>query len=237
MHKTLTRTLTTLAGSAAVAAGLFMSAPAAMAVPDSTWDKLAECESGGNWSIDTGNGYSGGLQFSPSTWEAYGGSGKASDASRGEQIAVAERVLEGQGWGAWPSCSKQIGASGSAEPRAAQPKQETRAESSTQKSQGSSDTQQAPRQQAGGDTSQQWEQDTTPRQKQQAPATTPAPVKPAPVASSGDQHTVKAGESLDSIAADRGIEQGWMQLWAANLDTVGNPDLIEVGQVLELPAA
>lgn len=233
MHKTLTRTLTTLAGSAAVAAGLFMAAPAAMAAPDSTRDQLAECESGGNWSIDTGNGYSGGLQFSPSTWEAYGGSGKASDASRGEQIAVAERVLEGQGWGAWTSCSKQVGASGAAEPRAEQPKQETRSESSSQSQGGSNSQQQAPQK------TDQRGQGSTPEQapQQQAPVAPPAPVKPAPVESSGKQHTVKAGESLDSIAADRGVDQGWMQLWAANLDTVGNPDLIEVGQVLELPAA
>lgn len=73
------------------------------------WDALAQCESGGNWGIDTGNGYSGGLQFSPSTWQAYGGSGSAANASREEQIAVAERVLAGQGWGAWPSCSSQLG--------------------------------------------------------------------------------------------------------------------------------
>lgn len=207
-----------------------------MAAPDSTWDRLAECESGGNWSIDTGNGYSGGLQFSPSTWEAYGGSGKASDASRGEQIAVAERVLEGQGWGAWPSCSKQVGASGSAEPRAEQPKQETRSESSTQSQGGSNSQQQAPQKQGapGEQRGQDSHQEQAPQQ--QVPVAPPAPAKPAPVASSGKQHTVKAGESLDSIAADRGVDQGWMQLWAANLDTVGNPDLIEVGQVLELPA-
>ncbi|HEX7133227.1 MAG TPA: transglycosylase family protein [Iamia sp.] len=73
------------------------------------WDALAQCESGGNWSTNTGNGYSGGLQFSPSTWAAYGGSGSAHNASREQQIAVAERVLAAQGWGAWPSCSSQLG--------------------------------------------------------------------------------------------------------------------------------
>jgi hypothetical protein len=60
---------------------------------------------------NTGNGYYGGLQFSPSTWRAYGGSGPAAHASREEQIAVAERVLAAQGWGAWPVCSRQAGAS------------------------------------------------------------------------------------------------------------------------------
>ena len=84
----------------------------ANAAPDSVWDQLAQCESGGNWSINTGNGYQGGLQFSPSTWSAYGGSGSAHNASRAEQIAVAERVLAAQGWGAWPSCSKKLGITG-----------------------------------------------------------------------------------------------------------------------------
>ncbi len=73
------------------------------------WDALARCESGGNWAANTGNGYYGGLQFSPSTWRAYGGSGLPHQASRGAQIAVAERVLAGQGWGAWPSCSRRAG--------------------------------------------------------------------------------------------------------------------------------
>lgn len=78
-------------------------------VPTSTWDKLAECESSGNWSINTGNGYSGGLQFLPSTWKAYGGTGQAHNASKAEQIRVAENVLEGQGWGAWPACASKLG--------------------------------------------------------------------------------------------------------------------------------
>lgn len=71
------------------------------------WDAVAACESGGDWHIDSGNGYSGGLQFSASTWRAYGGTGRASQASREEQIAVAERVLAGQGIGAWPVCGRR----------------------------------------------------------------------------------------------------------------------------------
>jgi LysM repeat protein len=73
------------------------------------WDRLAECESGGNWSISTGNGYYGGLQFSQSSWNAAGGSGNPAAASREEQIRVAENLLDMQGWGAWPSCSSQLG--------------------------------------------------------------------------------------------------------------------------------
>ncbi|MDN5914666.1 MAG: transglycosylase family protein [Pseudonocardia sp.] len=104
----------TVAGAVVVGASAAIAGTAS-AAPDDTWDALAQCESGGNWSTSTGNGYAGGLQFSPSTWKAYGGSGSASSASRSEQIAVAERVLAEQGWGAWPSCSKKTGASGKAD--------------------------------------------------------------------------------------------------------------------------
>jgi hypothetical protein len=68
------------------------------------WDAVAACESGGNWAINTGNGYYGGLQFTPGTWHANGGSGMPNQASREEQIRVAENVLRTQGIGAWPSC-------------------------------------------------------------------------------------------------------------------------------------
>jgi LysM repeat protein len=80
-----------------------------VAVGGSVWDRLARCESGGNWSINTGNGYAGGLQFSSGTWRANGGSGSANNASRAEQIRVAQRVLASQGWGAWPACSARLG--------------------------------------------------------------------------------------------------------------------------------
>jgi resuscitation-promoting factor RpfA len=73
-----------------------------------TWDRLAQCESGGNWSADTGNGFSGGLQFTPTTWRAYGGRGAAHTATRAEQITVAERVFADQGWHAWPACSAKL---------------------------------------------------------------------------------------------------------------------------------
>ncbi len=75
----------------------------------SVWDAIAKCESGGDWSINTGNGYSGGLQFSPSTWRAFGGTGSAANATREQQIAVAEKVQASQGWGAWPSCTRKLG--------------------------------------------------------------------------------------------------------------------------------
>ncbi|MFI9815051.1 transglycosylase family protein [Saccharothrix variisporea] len=74
------------------------------------WDAVARCESGGNWSINTGNGYYGGLQFTPGTWAANGGTGMPQDATREEQIRVAENVLRTQGAGAWPSCAGRRGA-------------------------------------------------------------------------------------------------------------------------------
>ena len=71
------------------------------------WDAIAQCESGGNWAISTGNGYQGGLQFTSSTWHANGGTGSANGASREEQIRVAENVLHSQGIGAWPVCGRR----------------------------------------------------------------------------------------------------------------------------------
>jgi hypothetical protein len=75
----------------------------------STWDRLAQCEAGGNWAINTGNGYYGGLQFSAQSWHAVGGSGLPHQASRETQIAMGERLRSAQGWGAWPSCSAKLG--------------------------------------------------------------------------------------------------------------------------------
>lgn len=124
-HNTRTRLTSTkrlaVAGIAVAGMGAAL-APAATAAPDSDWDRLAQCEAGGNWAINTGNGFHGGLQFSPSTWNGYGGqefAPYAYQASREEQIVVGERVLAGQGWGAWPSCSAQLGLSSAPEQRSA----------------------------------------------------------------------------------------------------------------------
>ncbi|MGW4384836.1 transglycosylase family protein, partial [Kitasatospora sp. NPDC004531] len=88
-------------------AGL-VTATSASAADVSTWDKVAQCESTGNWSIDSGNGFYGGLQFTSSTWAAFGGTAyapQANLATKAQQIAVAEKVLASQGPGAWPVCS------------------------------------------------------------------------------------------------------------------------------------
>ncbi len=108
------------------AAGVGLTAAPANAASTATWDAIAQCESSGNWSIDTGNGYYGGLQFLPATWKAFGGTGNPAHASKAEQIAVAERVLKVQGWGAWPTCSARLGLSGKsgsiASPKSSAPK-------------------------------------------------------------------------------------------------------------------
>ncbi|MEU9881920.1 transglycosylase family protein [Streptomyces phaeochromogenes] len=113
-----TRTTAVLAGAALLAPlGLLAATGNAAAADSGVWDRIAQCESGGNWHINTGNGYYGGLQFSAGTWRAYGGSAYASTAdkaSKAQQIAVATKVQRGQGWGAWPTCSSRAGASGGA---------------------------------------------------------------------------------------------------------------------------
>jgi nucleoid-associated protein YgaU len=204
------------------AAGLALSATAANATaPTSTWDALAQCESGGNWAINTGNGYAGGLQFSPTTWAAFGGTGSAANASREQQIAVAQNVQAAQGWGAWPACSAKLGLSGGATgavqsaPVQAAPVQ-------------AAPVQAAPVQAAP---------------VQSAPIQQSAPVAQAPVAKhvtsvalSGETYTLQAGDTLSKVAQKLGIEGGWQRLADANLDTIADPNLVFAGQVLQLPA-
>ena len=98
--------LATIAGALAVAP-MALATGTANAESGVDWDAVAACESGGNWSTSTGNGYYGGLQFNMGTWRANGGSGSPQHASRAEQIRVAENVLRSQGIGAWPVCGKR----------------------------------------------------------------------------------------------------------------------------------
>jgi nucleoid-associated protein YgaU len=202
-----------VAVAAISAAGLALSATGANAATDGgTWDALAQCESGGNWATNTGNGYSGGLQFTDSTWAAHGGTGSAAAASREQQIAVAEQVQASQGWGAWPACAAQLGLSGGGGATAAAPH--------------SVPVQSAPVTQAPvtqGDV--------------QAPADdVTAPQHAAPPALSGETYTLEAGDTLSIVAGKLGIEGGWAKLADANLDTIANPNLVFAGQVIQLPA-
>ena len=106
LRRGLSRSAVAVAGGAVVASGM-IAATTTSASAATGWDEVAACESGGDWSINTGNGYYGGLQFSQQTWEGFGGTEYAStadQASKSQQIAIGERVLEGQGAGAWPNC-------------------------------------------------------------------------------------------------------------------------------------
>src|SRR4051812_11033652 len=101
-----------VAGSAAAVPLSALATGSAGAATTNTWDRLAECESGGNWHTNSGNGYYGGLQFSQGTWNAFDRDDfarRADLASKGEQITVAERVLDAQGWRAWPACARHLG--------------------------------------------------------------------------------------------------------------------------------
>lgn len=110
---TIRRILTLAALALGLALGAFaLSSGTASADSGVNWDAVAQCESGGNWRINTGNGYSGGLQFSPATWTANGGTGQPHQASREEQIRVAENVYRTQGIGAWPTCGGSAGTPG-----------------------------------------------------------------------------------------------------------------------------
>ncbi len=88
-------------------AQMVLAVPNAGAEPN--WDAMAQCESGGNWAADTGNGFYGGLQFTPATWSSHGGMGSPAAASREEQIRVARNVMQTQGLGAWPVCGGPVG--------------------------------------------------------------------------------------------------------------------------------
>jgi resuscitation-promoting factor RpfA len=189
------RVAATTASLAAAVAAPVATAGTAEAATDATWNRLAQCESGGDWHINTGNGYYGGLQFSDSTWDSYGGERYAStadQASRAQQIAIAEKVLDGQGWGAWPACSSELGLdSGDAAGTPSGPTTVSRS--------GGRDASSAPSGNGG----------------------------------SGGSYTVQAGDTLSKIAEARGIS--WRALWHANSDEVSDPNLIYVGQVLDLP--
>ncbi|MER6067140.1 transglycosylase family protein [Streptomyces sp. NPDC001792] len=197
--------LTVTAGGAGLAIPL-VAAGTADAADASTWNKVAACESSGNWSVNTGNGYYGGLQFTQSTWEAYGGTRyapRADLATRDEQIAVAEKVLDGQGPGAWPVCSVRAGLTrGDADPGAHVDSAATRPVRAAQKS----------------------------SVRDVRPQTTPQSR-----AGRAEMYTVVHGDTLSGIADEHHVRGGWHALYAGNRRTIGaDPDLILPGQRLSL---
>ena len=200
----------TAAGVAGTAA-LLGPASAAEAASSVNWDAVAQCESGGNWSINTGNGFYGGLQFTRGTWKAYGGTKYAStanQANRSQQIAIAEKVLHGQGIGAWPVCGRKAGS----------PKHYSAANTSGSPSSRSA-TQKSYKAKHRKVT-------TTTSTHAATPATT--------ATATGKSYVVRSGDTLAAIAAKNQIKGGWHSLYQLNRGTVSNPNLIFTGQRIAL---
>ena len=232
-NTSIRRTAAALAIGGAVAATLSM--PAANAVDGATWDALAQCESGGNWSINTGNGFYGGLQFTQQSWNGVGMSGSPATASRAQQIEAGERLLAIQGWGAWPACSAKLGLYGKtgAAPTYTEPTTTVAAQSQTQQTYTAPAAQAAPAAPVAQAAPAAVEAPAAPA-AQAAPAAVEAPVA-APKAAAGT-YTVVPGDSLSLIAAKLGVAGGYQAIAAANTDIIYNVDLIFPGQVLTIPA-
>ncbi|MEU6556156.1 transglycosylase family protein [Streptomyces sp. NPDC046915] len=203
---------------AAVAAPL-MAAGNASAATASEWDAVAQCESGGNWSINTGNGYYGGLQFSASTWAAYGGTqyaSQANQASKAQQIAVAEKVLAAQGKGAWPVCGK--GLSGAAY---------TGSSSGSSSSSNSSSS--------AGTTTRSADQQAATRSSERPAAKKTVTTPTGKTVKKGDgEYKVVKGDTLSSIAEKHHVAGGWQKLFQLNKDIVDDANVIYPGQQLHL---
>ncbi|MGW7647923.1 LysM peptidoglycan-binding domain-containing protein [Streptomyces bobili] len=219
---TKARTTAVLAGAALLAPlGLLAAGGDAAAADAGVWDRIARCESGGNWHINTGNGYYGGLQFSASTWRAFGGTAyapTADRATRAQQIAVATKVQRSQGWGAWPTCSTRAGASGGAP--AAENGSAGSGSSKSGSSKGGSSTK-------GSSTKGAATNGSSKAAGAAERSTGHGSRGTAPRGGDAD-HTVRAGDTLSTIAALHGTT--WQRVYAANRTAVGpNPDLIMPG--------
>lgn len=246
-NTSIRRTAAALAIGGAVAAT--MSMPAANAVDGATWDALAQCESGGNWSINTGNGFYGGLQFTQQSWNGVGMSGSPATATRAQQIEAGERLLAIQGWGAWPACSAKLGLYGKtgAAPTYTEPTTTVAAQSQTQQTYTAPAAQAAPAAPAAQAAPAAVEAPAAAPAAPaapvavEAPAAAPAVEAPAaaPVAApkaAAGTYTVVPGDSLSLIAAKLGVAGGYQAIAAANTDIIYNVDLIFPGQVLTIPA-
>ena len=218
-----------VAGAAVVLPALMASTASAASV--STWDRVAACESGGNWAINTGNGYYGGLQFSASSWLAAGGgkyASRADLATKDQQIAVAENLLASQGPGAWPVCGPRAGLSAGGAAAAVNPGS---ASSSSSNAQSQTRTQTQPRQQTQQAPKHYTQPHTWSAPKQQ---TQPAPAQATQALATGATYVVKSGDTLSEIAVSHHVAGGWQNLVQLNKGQVSNPNLIFPGQVIKL---
>ncbi|MDX3093241.1 transglycosylase family protein [Streptomyces sp. ME01-24h] len=199
--------ISALAGTTGAAVALpIVGATGAHAAPVSVWDKVAACESTNNWSINTGNGFYGGLQFTQSTWAGFGGTKyapRADLATKAQQIAVAEKVLATQGPQAWPVCGPKAGLTKAmANPSATAARVAVKPAAKA-----------AP-------------QARKPVAQKAASA--------APKSARGS-YKVAGGDTLSKIAKSQSVEGGWQKLYANNKPVIGgNPNLIYPGQVLSL---
>ncbi len=229
-RSTVRRAALSLAGTIGVAAVVTsaLAAPADAAPSYRVWDRVAKCESGNRWHVSTGNGYYGGVQFSSSTWRAYGGhkyAHQASGASRLEQIEVARRVLASQGPGAWPVCGPRAGLtrhSGLAT-HATLPKVAGQSAGVTHKSTAHKST--AHKSTAHKSTA----------HKSTAHKSTAHKAKPKSRAHQSKTYRVRSGDTLHHIAAKQRVRGGWKALYHANRSHLHSPNVIRVGQVLRLP--
>ncbi|MFJ9610708.1 transglycosylase family protein [Kitasatospora sp. NPDC101176] len=237
-----------VAGAAVAAlpvAGL-VTATSASAASVSTWDAVAQCESGGNWAINTGNGFYGGLQFTSSTWAAFGGTAYASQANlatKAQQISVAEKVLASQGPGAWPVCSVKAGLTKGGAPAAV----DTSAGATAAKPAApAAKPAQTPAPAAKAEVAPKAAAPKAAAPKSDAPKAAAPKAAPKNDAAKGawtgsndakpakgDSYTVKSGDTLSSIAAAKGLD--WHDLYKNNAKVIGgNPDLILPGQALSI---
>jgi resuscitation-promoting factor RpfA len=211
-------------GTAAAVPAVGLGANPAEAASAQTWNRLAQCESGGNWRINTGNGYYGGLQFAAGTWRGFGGrqyASRADLATKAEQIAVAERVLRAQGWRAWPACSRKLGLSSrdkGGAPRVATERSRVADRTPARTSRSHQRVKVAVKQKAA------------PRKRaSQSASTTPYR------AGSQAYYVVRPGDSLSEIAGRLRVDGGWRALYQRNRQVVGgNPNLIFPGQRLSV---
>ncbi|MFH8976307.1 transglycosylase family protein [Streptomyces sp. NPDC017890] len=217
--------LTVTAGGAGLALPL-IGTGTAHAADVETWDKVAACESTNDWDINTGNGYYGGLQFTQSTWEAFGGTRyapRADLATKDQQIAVAEKVLDGQGPGAWPVCSQRAGLARGGDTPDIRPAGDGGAGKSRERAAGKptgKPTGKSTGKSAGKPDS----------VKDVQPQTTPQSR-----AGKAKMYTVVTGDTLSGIADAQQVRGGWQRLYDANRGAIGaDPDLILPGQHLQM---
>jgi len=223
--RTRRRTLTGLMLAGVAGGAVLLGTTGTANAATVNWDAIAGCESGGNWHINTGNGFYGGLQFTQGTWAGYGGTAyaaRADLASREQQITVAERTLAKQGIGAWPVCGAKAGSATSAGKSGGSSKSGASAKSGGSTRSGASTKKNSTGSNSKGNT-------TT----RKSPSSTTAPA--APASSTAGHYTVRPGDTLSEIAIGHHVAGGWQALYSRNVSVVGgNPNLIYPGQRLAL---